>query len=116
MDMAQLTTERWMLADIGLAALLSALLGLEREREAKPTGLRTNIIVGSVSCLFVLLSPERIAFIQRQGFGESRYGPAPYPAAAAGGDQLFGGRDHSEKQRPGSHSLPHYRRHAVFIR
>lgn len=38
-----------------LAAVLGALVGLEREWKDKPAGLRTNIIIATASCLFVFL-------------------------------------------------------------
>jgi putative Mg2+ transporter-C (MgtC) family protein len=53
-----------------LAALLGALLGLEREYRQKPAGLRTNILIAVGSALFTLMSiqlahgggtPDRIA-------------------------------------------------------
>ncbi len=39
-----------------LAALLSMLIGLDRERGGHPAGLRTHMLVGVGSCLFTLLS------------------------------------------------------------
>ena len=44
------------LAELGLAFLLSALIGLEREIRQKSAGLRTYTIVGFASCLIVLIS------------------------------------------------------------
>lgn len=46
-----------LLFNVAIAAVLSALVGIEREKLDKPAGLRTNIIVGSISCFFVSLSP-----------------------------------------------------------
>lgn len=43
----------WILLDIVIAAGLSGIIGLERESENKPAGLRTNMIIGSASCMFV---------------------------------------------------------------
>jgi putative Mg2+ transporter-C (MgtC) family protein len=43
-------------AELGLAFLLSALIGLERELRRKPAGLRTLTVVGFASALFVQIS------------------------------------------------------------
>lgn len=43
-----------------LAAFLSALIGMDRERREKNAGLRTHMLVGLGACLFTLLS--RLAF------------------------------------------------------
>lgn len=39
-----------------LAAILSMLPGLERERRGRPAGLRTHMVVGMGACLFTMLS------------------------------------------------------------
>lgn len=39
-----------------LAALLSMVVGLDRDRRHQPAGLRTHMLVGIGSCLFTLLS------------------------------------------------------------
>jgi putative Mg2+ transporter-C (MgtC) family protein len=44
------------LGELGLAFLLSALLGLERELRNKSAGLRTNTLVGVGAALFMLVS------------------------------------------------------------
>jgi putative Mg2+ transporter-C (MgtC) family protein len=41
---------------LALAALLSALIGANREQHDRPAGLRTHMLVGVGSCLFTLLS------------------------------------------------------------
>jgi len=47
----------WMqLAELALASLLSALIGLERELRQKSAGLRTYTLVGVASALFMLVS------------------------------------------------------------
>ena len=43
---------------ITLAALLGAVVGLEREWRGRPAGLRTNIMIAVSSCLFTILSIE----------------------------------------------------------
>jgi putative Mg2+ transporter-C (MgtC) family protein len=42
--------------DLLLAAFLSMVIGLDRERRDKPAGLRTHMLVGLGACLFTLLS------------------------------------------------------------
>jgi putative Mg2+ transporter-C (MgtC) family protein len=39
-----------------LAAVLGAVIGVEREYRRKPAGLRTNILIAIGSCLFTILS------------------------------------------------------------
>ncbi len=41
---------------LALAALLSMVIGLDRERRQRPAGLRTHMMVGVGACLFTLLS------------------------------------------------------------
>lgn len=45
-----------MLGRLGLAFLLGAVVGYEREREGKPAGLRTLILVSLGSAMFVLVT------------------------------------------------------------
>lgn len=49
------------LATLGLAALLAGGIGLERELQGKPAGLRTHILVGLSSALLVLLGDVYVA-------------------------------------------------------
>lgn len=44
-----------------LAAVLSGVIGLEREWKRKPAGLRTNILVGVGSALIMIISQQFIA-------------------------------------------------------
>ena len=44
------------LQELGLAFVLSALVGLEREIRQKAAGLRTNTLVGVSAALFMLIS------------------------------------------------------------
>ncbi|HVO44416.1 MAG TPA: MgtC/SapB family protein [Aggregatilineales bacterium] len=39
-----------------LAVLLSALIGLDRERRKRPAGLRTHMLVGLGACIFAVVS------------------------------------------------------------
>ncbi len=43
-------------AQLVLAAILSMVVGLDRERRHRPAGLRTHMLVGIGACLFTLLS------------------------------------------------------------
>jgi putative Mg2+ transporter-C (MgtC) family protein len=45
-------------AKICIAALLGAVVGLERVWKGHPAGLRTNLLIGISSCLFTILSIE----------------------------------------------------------
>jgi putative Mg2+ transporter-C (MgtC) family protein len=45
----------YILACVGLAMLLGAAIGFEREIENKPAGLRTHMLVGGAAALFVAL-------------------------------------------------------------
>lgn len=59
----QLTGQGWsQVADLGLAFVLSAAIGLERERRQHDAGLRTQAIVGVAAALFTLVS--------KYGFGD----------------------------------------------
>jgi len=44
------------LSELGLALLLSAIIGLEREFKLKSAGLRTHALVGVASALILLIS------------------------------------------------------------
>ena len=53
----QLNGEGWLQAgELGLALVLSALIGLEREVRQKHAGLRTHTLVGVGAALFMLIS------------------------------------------------------------
>ncbi len=64
-----------------LAALLGAVIGIERDLNGRPAGLRTSMIIAMGSCLFAIISgegyadaagtqdPTRIASIVVQGIG-----------------------------------------------
>jgi putative Mg2+ transporter-C (MgtC) family protein len=64
-----------------LAALLGAIVGIERDINGRPAGIRTNMIIALGSCLFAIISsegyadaagtqdPTRIASIVVQGIG-----------------------------------------------
>ena len=50
---------------LGAAAVLSGILGLERELRNKPLGLRTNILVALGACSFGLITMELVDLFRR---------------------------------------------------
>ncbi|QIA09758.1 MgtC/SapB family protein [Draconibacterium halophilum] len=56
-------SQLWILLDLIIAAVLCSVIGGEREKLDKPAGLRTNIIVGSIACFFVSISPGLSNFL-----------------------------------------------------
>jgi putative Mg2+ transporter-C (MgtC) family protein len=54
-DLADLEQFIQALVRLVLAALLGGILGLQREREGKPAGIRTHMLVAAGSALFVLV-------------------------------------------------------------
>ena len=59
-------TEIQVLGRILLAALLRGLVGIEREFAEKPAGLRTHMLVGSVSTLLVVLGVQVVGAFDQQ--------------------------------------------------
>jgi putative Mg2+ transporter-C (MgtC) family protein len=51
-----ISTEFQMLGKVVIAALLGGLVGIEREFAERPAGLRTHMLVGATSTLFVMLA------------------------------------------------------------
>ncbi|MET3576936.1 MgtC/SapB family protein [Bhargavaea ullalensis] len=51
-----LTTET--LIKLGLSALLSLVIGIERELKRKPVGLKTSVVIATFSCLLTIISIE----------------------------------------------------------
>jgi putative Mg2+ transporter-C (MgtC) family protein len=49
--------------DVTIASILAALIGIEREVEDKPAGIRTNIIIGGFSCLIISLTNPLLIFL-----------------------------------------------------
>ena len=60
-------------ARLTAAAVLAAVVGIERELRGKPAGLRTHILVCVAACLFVLIGRELAAL--DFGAGEQRADP-----------------------------------------
>jgi putative Mg2+ transporter-C (MgtC) family protein len=46
------------LVRLGVAALVGAIVGLDRERQGKPAGLRTHVLVSAGAALFVVAAAE----------------------------------------------------------
>ena len=66
--MSYVNTEGWrQLSELGLALLLSALIGLEREIHQKSAGLRTHTLVGVGAALFMLVSKYGFGDVLRPG-------------------------------------------------
>ena len=55
------------------AAVLGAIIGIEREQQEKPAGLRTHILVAVAACLFVIIGQELAAL--DYGDGAKRVDP-----------------------------------------
>jgi putative Mg2+ transporter-C (MgtC) family protein len=49
----EITHQFLVLFKVFIAAILSGIVGFEREWQNKPAGLRTNMIVGSATCLLI---------------------------------------------------------------
>jgi putative Mg2+ transporter-C (MgtC) family protein len=63
-------SEGWLQAgELGLALLLSAIIGLEREMRQKSAGLRTYTLVGVGSALFMLISKYGFSDVLQPGRG-----------------------------------------------
>lgn len=63
-----ITEQLLIFLDIVITCVLTAFIGIEREAAEKPAGIRTNMIVGASSCLFVSILPSLIDFVQDANF------------------------------------------------
>jgi putative Mg2+ transporter-C (MgtC) family protein len=61
------TSQVFIFLDVIITSILTSLVGIEREKEDKPAGIRTNIIVGGASCLLVSLVKPLIDFLNEHG-------------------------------------------------
>jgi putative Mg2+ transporter-C (MgtC) family protein len=61
-------TELQFLGNLVLAALLGGVVGIERELAEKPAGLRTHMLVGTLSTLLVVLANQMVASFDPQSF------------------------------------------------
>jgi putative Mg2+ transporter-C (MgtC) family protein len=74
--------------ELGLAFLLSALIGLERELRQKSAGLRTLTIVGFASALFMLISKYGFSDVTGPGISQD---PSRVAAQVVSGLGFIGG-------------------------
>lgn len=85
-----LTGQGWLqLQELGLAFILSALVGLEREIRQKSAGLRTNSLVGVAAALFILVS--KYGFMDVLKDGEIVVDPSRVAAQIVSGIGFIGG-------------------------
>ena len=63
-----ITDQLFIFLDIIITCVLTAFIGIERESAHKPAGIRTNMIVGGASCLFVQVMPYLINFVEGANF------------------------------------------------
>lgn len=79
------------LAYVGLAMFLGAIIGFERELEDKPAGLRTHMLVSGAAALFVALGTVIIEdFIQELGDGSVQTDPVRIMQAVVTGVSFLG--------------------------
>lgn len=53
-----LSSEAQILVKLGISALLGLVIGLEREIKRKPVGLKTSLVISTISCLLTVVSIE----------------------------------------------------------
>ncbi len=58
------------LLHVVIAALLCGIIGYEREKEDKPAGIKTNMVVGGAVALLVSLGEVIVAHFDEVGFNE----------------------------------------------
>jgi putative Mg2+ transporter-C (MgtC) family protein len=84
------SAEGWrQIGELGVALLLSALVGLERESHQKSAGLRTYTLVGVGSALFMLVS--KYGFIDVVASGRIVLDPSRVAAQIVSGVGFLGG-------------------------
>ncbi|MEV4442746.1 MgtC/SapB family protein [Streptomyces sp. NPDC049577] len=76
-------------AELGIALLLSALIGLERERQQKSAGLRTHTLVGVGTALFMEVSIHGFGAVG--ALGDARLDPSRVAAQIVSGIGFIGG-------------------------
>lgn len=77
---------------ISIAALLSGLIGFDRQRGNKPAGLRTHMLVGLGAALFVVLGELLPGYFSAETFqdDEMQYDPIRILEAVVGGVAFLG--------------------------
>jgi len=76
---------------LGLTLFLAAIIGLEREREDKPAGLRTTIFVSLGACLAAILSLELVKIFNQLEGQNLRFNFARIAAYTIAGIGFLGG-------------------------
>src|SRR2546423_131417 len=69
--------------ELGVAFVLSTLIGLERERRQKAAGMRTHTLVGVGTALFMLVS--KYGFTDMLSFGHVSFDPSRVAAQIVSG-------------------------------
>jgi putative Mg2+ transporter-C (MgtC) family protein len=73
-----------------VAAFLSGLIGIEREAQQQPAGLRTHLLVGTGSCLMMILSVTGFDSFLAQDSDAIRFDPARIPSYVISGIGFLG--------------------------
>lgn len=73
-----------------LAALLSGMIGVERESKQQAAGLRTHLLVGTGSCLMMILSVTGFDVFIQNDDGTIRYDPSRIPSYVISGIGFLG--------------------------
>lgn len=73
-----------------LAAVLSGLIGMERESKQQPAGLRTHLLVGTGACLMMILSVTGFDAFLAEGGDVVRFDPSRIPSYVISGIGFLG--------------------------
>lgn len=73
-----------------IATLLCAVIGWDRERDKKPAGLRTHMLVGLGAAMFVILGEVAIEYFVGEEYSSLRYDPIRILEAVVGGVAFLG--------------------------
>lgn len=73
-----------------LATVLSGLIGIERESKQQPAGLRTHVLVGTGSCLMMILSVTGFDLFLQMDHDEIRFDPGRIPSYVISGIGFLG--------------------------
>lgn len=96
-------TELLIVGQVAIAMLLGAFIGLEREVQEKPAGLRTHMLVAGAATLFVALSDYVVNELSSQyGGGVISSDPVRIIAAVVTGVSFLGAGT-IIRQKPGGH-------------
>ncbi|CEG21667.1 putative Mg(2+) transport ATPase [Planococcus massiliensis] len=73
-----------------LSAFLSGIIGVERESKQQPAGLRTHLLVGTGSCLMMILSVTGFDLFIQNDDENIRYDPSRIPSYVISGIGFLG--------------------------